>query len=612
MLANLHSKYVIKYYDCFIEDGKLNIVMQYAPNGTLHSRLQAQRGKSLAEEKVWKFFIQSLLGLCHVHSKKIIHRDIKSLNLFFDSEDNVLVGDLGIAKVLSPNTLFARTIVGTPYYLSPELCEDKPYNEKSDVWALGVVLYEMCTGGKHPFDAQNEGALIRKIMRGVYPPLPPGKYTAQMADILQLCLTMDFRQRPDSAALLNHPALASRARSLGIVLDPDAKNMSHKEKPAAAPAVEKERDVQQRQREQQHREQDRQPLTEMPRPAAATGQQDWDLPANPYLQQQMRPGEPSKRSSNANIKTQHADIDDGAAYPAYALGSPAGSRGAAAAAAALQAVSQAQAQSHHGSVHHTSGQAQQRPHSTAFVPASNIHPQHALAAGANAKPPRVSDIAHLLGGYDGTDPFIAHHMARLGVGADGEREAMANEAMERNRAMQAAKANGRGGELRNLMGGYGGDESFQGQGYGVHCQHQRERSEGSSQGPVPGMGYGQHSEMMPPVGGLARMRPQSARPFAMDDHPDHTEGNHSYYRTAAMEQSAALKNAVYEAPRFARRRASDLMITGPSMRGAGPSTRGSGGGGGGHRGGNMGYAASVMGSECTTVITQAPTSYYNP
>ena len=170
----MDSKYVIKYYDCFLEDGKLNIVMQYAPNGTLHSRLHAQRGKALPEEKVWQFFIQALLGLRHVHSKKIIHRDVKSLNLFFDQDDNVLVGDLGIAKVLSPNTMFARTIVGTPYYLSPELCEDKPYNEKSDVWALGVVLYEMCTGGKHPFDAQNEGALIRKIMKGVYAPLPGG------------------------------------------------------------------------------------------------------------------------------------------------------------------------------------------------------------------------------------------------------------------------------------------------------------------------------------------------------------------------------------------------------------------------------------------------------
>lgn len=62
------------------------------------------------------------------------------------------IGDLGVARVLGTNTHFAQTCVGTPYYLSPELCTGNPYNAKSDVWALGCVLYEMCTL-KHPFDA---------------------------------------------------------------------------------------------------------------------------------------------------------------------------------------------------------------------------------------------------------------------------------------------------------------------------------------------------------------------------------------------------------------------------------------------------------------------------
>lgn len=629
MLANMDSKYVIKYYDCFLEDGKLNIVMQYAPNGTLHSRLQAQRGKSLAEDKIWKFFIQALLGLRHVHSKKIIHRDIKSLNLFFDAEDNVLVGDLGIAKVLSPNTMFARTIVGTPYYLSPELCEDQPYNEKSDVWALGVVLYEMCTGGKHPFDAQNEGALIRKIMRGVYPPLTPGKHTTQLADVLRLCLTMDHRQRPDSAALLKHPALASRARSLGITLDPDAKNVSHR--PAATGAL-KEKDQQLRaQQKERERERERQPLAEVPPPAAAAAQQDWDLPANPHLQQQMRPGEPHKQYSRhkqhqvhypGRLAVGYAGVD-----PAYEpdLESPASSRGVVAAAAA--AVAQGQIGTRHGSVYHTSDQQQPRPHSAAAAAADsrggshpgNIHSQQRAAAtdappagGAAAVKPG-SDVGGLMGGYDGTDPFIAHQMARMGVGADEERDAMAEAMMERNRAMYAAKANGRGGELGNLMGGYGGDESFKAQGYGVHYQQQQQNFEGGSHVLAHGRVSAQNSEMMPPAGAAARVWPQSARPFASDDQPGQGYRNMSYYRTAAMEQSAALKNAIYEAPRFARRRAADLMITGPSMRGPGPPSRSGGAvGGGKHRGGNMGYAASMVGSECTTVVTQAPTSYYNP
>jgi NIMA (never in mitosis gene a)-related kinase len=76
----------------------------------------------------------------------------------------------GVAKVLGSKN-YARTVVGTPYYLSPELCEDKPYNEKSDVWALGCVLYELASL-RHPFEAQNQGALVLKIIRGRYAPLP--------------------------------------------------------------------------------------------------------------------------------------------------------------------------------------------------------------------------------------------------------------------------------------------------------------------------------------------------------------------------------------------------------------------------------------------------------
>eukprot|EP00854_Cymbomonas_tetramitiformis_P014866 gene14866-17573_t len=217
VLANLNSKYVIKYYDCFIDGKILNIVMMYASGGTIHSKLQAHRGKRMPEELVWKYFLQSLLGLMHIHSKRIIHRDIKSLNLFLDKNDDIKVGDMGIAKVLSNSTIFAKTIVGTPYYLSPELCEDKPYNEKSDIWALGVVLYEMATGS-HPFDAQNEGALIRKILRGTYAPVQ--NRSAGLVEIIKQCLTMNPQRRPDSAALLKNSIVQAKMKAMGISAQP--------------------------------------------------------------------------------------------------------------------------------------------------------------------------------------------------------------------------------------------------------------------------------------------------------------------------------------------------------------------------------------------------------
>ena len=115
-----------------------------------------------------------------MHSHKILHRDIKSMNVFIAGDNSLRIGDLGVAKVLQENVQFASTMVGTPYYLSPEMCEEKPYNEKSDVWALGCVLYELCTK-KHPFEAKSQGGLILKIVRGKYAPIPGG-YSKDLTD----------------------------------------------------------------------------------------------------------------------------------------------------------------------------------------------------------------------------------------------------------------------------------------------------------------------------------------------------------------------------------------------------------------------------------------------
>ncbi|KAG2487503.1 hypothetical protein HYH03_013921 [Edaphochlamys debaryana] len=218
VLSSLDSDYIIRYYDSFLEKGKLYIITEYAANGNLHDYIKKQKSR-LPEELIWKLFIQILLGLNHMHSKKILHRDIKTLNVFLDEEINVKLGDMGVAKILSTNTVFAKTIVGTPYYLSPELCEDKPYNEKSDVWALGVVLYECCTQ-RHPFDADNQGALILKILRGKFPPV--SGYSPDISDLIKRCLTQNANRRPNTFKLLLLPSIRSKGDELGLTLPDQA------------------------------------------------------------------------------------------------------------------------------------------------------------------------------------------------------------------------------------------------------------------------------------------------------------------------------------------------------------------------------------------------------
>ncbi len=99
----------------------------------------------LPEEEIANLFSQIVLPLQLVHSRQILHRDLKTQNIFLTkAQDHVKIGDFGISKILSSKSK-AYSVVGTPCYISPELCEGKPYNQKSDVWALGCVLYEMCT-----------------------------------------------------------------------------------------------------------------------------------------------------------------------------------------------------------------------------------------------------------------------------------------------------------------------------------------------------------------------------------------------------------------------------------------------------------------------------------
>ena len=124
ILKSIQSKYVVQYYDSFEEDYNLNIIMEYCDCGDLNEYIEKQKNTKhlLHENTIWKFFIKITLGLADIHKKKILHRDLKSLNIFLKHENDVRVGGLGVAKVLN-HTFFAKTFIGTPYYLSPEICE---------------------------------------------------------------------------------------------------------------------------------------------------------------------------------------------------------------------------------------------------------------------------------------------------------------------------------------------------------------------------------------------------------------------------------------------------------------------------------------------------------
>ena len=157
---------LIRYSTSFRYKDKLYIVMEYGELGDLSKivKYYIDNKKKIPEHKIWYYFIQLCRGINYMHTHKIIHRDIKLQNIFLNSEKIIKLGDFGISKVLQNTNDFCKTPLGTPYFLSPEICLGKEYNYKSDIWMLGCSLYELITL-KKPFYGNNISELINNILK---------------------------------------------------------------------------------------------------------------------------------------------------------------------------------------------------------------------------------------------------------------------------------------------------------------------------------------------------------------------------------------------------------------------------------------------------------------
>ncbi|MED6263280.1 Serine/threonine-protein kinase Nek8 [Characodon lateralis] len=203
VLKLLHHPNIIEYYENFLEDKALMIAMEYAPGGTLAEYIQKRCNSLLDEDTILHFFVQILLALYHVHNKLILHRDLKTQNILLDKHQMIVkIGDFGISKILVSKSK-AYTVVGTPCYISPELCEGKPYNQKSDIWALGCVLYELASL-KRAFEAANLPALVLKIMSGTFAPISD-RYSAELRQLILNMLNLDPSKRPQLNEIMALP-----------------------------------------------------------------------------------------------------------------------------------------------------------------------------------------------------------------------------------------------------------------------------------------------------------------------------------------------------------------------------------------------------------------------
>ncbi|NXS79653.1 NEK2 kinase, partial [Erpornis zantholeuca] len=212
LLRELRHPNIVRYYDRIIDksNSTLYIIMEYCDGGDLASLIaKSAKERHVKESFILRVLAQLTLALRECHRRSdggvTVHRDLKPANVFLDSKQNVKLGDFGLARILDRNSNLANTFVGTPYYMSPEQMNYSSYNEKSDIWSLGCLVYELCALSP-PFTACNQKELAEKIKEGKFRRIPY-RYSDELNNLLREMLHVKDFCRPSVEDILKHPLI---------------------------------------------------------------------------------------------------------------------------------------------------------------------------------------------------------------------------------------------------------------------------------------------------------------------------------------------------------------------------------------------------------------------
>ena len=214
LLASVNHKNVISYKESFYEEetNTLNLVLEYADAGDLQTKITQHKNaqKYFSEKTIWSIFIQMVQGIKALHDKNIIHRDLKSANIFLMKNGVCKLGDLNVSKEAKTGLL--KTQTGTPYFASPEVWSGKPYGVKSDIWSLGCILYQMTTL-KMPFQGNNFKEVYNNVLKCKYSPLPK-MYSKDLDFIIKKLLQIEPDKRPSAKEILDEPIIKGKIKLL--------------------------------------------------------------------------------------------------------------------------------------------------------------------------------------------------------------------------------------------------------------------------------------------------------------------------------------------------------------------------------------------------------------
>lgn len=228
ILASIKHVNIIGYKEAFFDEQSktLNIVMEYADDGDLNSKIAKGRKAKyfFPENLIWSYAIQMVRGLKALHDCSIMHRDLKSANIFLMKNGICKLGDLNVSKVVKMGLL--RTQTGTPYYASPEVWNDRPYSYKSDLWSIGVIVYELCTLFP-PFRGMNMDDLYKNVCKGKYTEINRKIYSKDLANMVRMLLQVDAKKRPSCEEFLESGLVKKHMDcvSVGAIKGEEEENM---------------------------------------------------------------------------------------------------------------------------------------------------------------------------------------------------------------------------------------------------------------------------------------------------------------------------------------------------------------------------------------------------
>lgn len=212
IMSKLKHFNIIHYRSHIVQKDSLMILMDYADGGDVSTLVQGRNGRPWNEDIIIDYFVQMCLAVKYLHDRKIIHRDIKASNFFLCKNGIIKLGDFGLSRLLPTTKAMLDTQIGSPYYLSPEVCKGDEYNMKTDIWSLGIVLYEMCAL-KHPFIGRTTREVMDQIVKSRTPTIPKF-YDLDLQKIVRMMLDKDPDRRPTINDIISMPLIRYKSIAL--------------------------------------------------------------------------------------------------------------------------------------------------------------------------------------------------------------------------------------------------------------------------------------------------------------------------------------------------------------------------------------------------------------